>query len=142
MTHRPRPADRPGAGHRHDPFRRSSHGGALVVVLIMLMAILMLGLAAAQGALHGWKTARNDSDRQVAFQAAEAALRDAEMDIEHSPDPVRSRSQIFSRHSAMGFPTAGESVCNGGATSIYLGLCRRPTGRRFPGLASRGFQRR
>jgi len=99
--------------------------GALVVALIMLMAILMLGVAAAQSALQGWKTARNDGDRQIAFQAAEAALRDAELDIEHSPDPTRSRSHIFSRRSALGFPAAGESACNTGAANIYLGLCRR-----------------
>ncbi|RJG01727.1 pilus assembly PilX family protein [Noviherbaspirillum sedimenti] len=105
--------------------RRKMCGAALVVALIMLMVILMLGLAAAQSALQGLKTARNDSDRQVAFQAAEAALRDAEMDIEHSPDAGKSRSAIFSRRSALGFPAPGETGCNGGAANIYLGLCRR-----------------
>lgn len=99
--------------------------GSLVVALIMLMAVLMLGIAAAQSALQSWKTARNDTDRQIAFLAAEAALRDAEMDIEHSPDPARSRSHIFSRRSALGFPGADESACQRLAASIYQGLCRR-----------------
>jgi type IV pilus assembly protein PilX len=103
----------------------------MVVTLIMLMAVLVLGLAAAQSALQNWKTARNDTDRQIAFQAAEAALRDAEMDIENSPDPARSRSYIFSRRSALGFPAAGEPACNRGAASIYRGLCRRMEGE-FP----------
>ncbi|HCY64562.1 MAG TPA: pilus assembly protein [Oxalobacteraceae bacterium] len=99
--------------------------GALLVALIMLMAVLILGIAAAQSALQGWKTARNDTDRQIAFLAAEAALRDAEMDIEHSSDPARSRSHIFSRKSALGFPGADEPACNRLAASIYQGLCRR-----------------
>lgn len=105
---------------------KRSEGAALVVALIMLMVILMLGVAAAQSALQGLKTTRNDSDRQVALQAAEAALRDAEMDIEQSPDAGNSRSHIFSRRSTLGFPAPGESGCNGGAANIYLGLCRRP----------------
>ena len=109
---------------RH-PVARRSRGAALVVALIMLMVILMLGVATVQSALQGMKTARNDSDRQVAFQAAEAALRDAEMDIEQSPDPGKSRSHIFSRRSTLGFPPLGEAGCNGGAGNIYLGLCRR-----------------
>jgi type IV pilus assembly protein PilX len=95
------------------------------VVLIMLMAVLMLGVTAAQSALQSWKTARNDTDRHIAFLAAEAALRDAEMDIEHSPDPARSRSHIFSRRSSLGFPAAGEPFCSRDAASIYQGLCRR-----------------
>lgn len=105
---------------------RRNRGAALVVVLIMLMVILMLGVAAAQSALQGLKTTRNDGDRQIALQAAEAALRDAEMDIEQSPDAGKSRSYIFSRRSTLGFPAAGETACNGGAANIYLGLCRRP----------------
>lgn len=105
--------------------RRKMCGAALVVALIMLMVILLLGIAAARSALLGLKTARNDSDRQVAFQAAEAALRDAEMDIEKSPDAGKSRSYIFSRRSALGFPAPGEAGCNAGAANIYLGLCRR-----------------
>lgn len=105
---------------------RRNKGAALVVALIMLMVILMLGLAAAQSALQGLKTTRNDGDRQIALQAAEAALRDAEMDIEQSPDAGKSRSYIFSRRSTLGFPAPGEPGCNGGAANIYLGLCRSP----------------
>ncbi|QAU35238.1 PilX N-terminal domain-containing pilus assembly protein [Janthinobacterium sp. 17J80-10] len=104
---------------------RHSRGAALVVALLMLMVILMLGIAASQSALQGLKTTRNDGDRQVALQAAEAALRDAEMDIEQSPDAGKSRSSIFSRRSSLGFPAHGETGCNGGAANIYLGLCRQ-----------------
>ncbi|WP_151637369.1 pilus assembly PilX family protein [Noviherbaspirillum aerium] len=93
---------------------------SLVVSLLMLIVILLLGTSAAQIALQAEKSSRNDRDRQVAFQAAEAALMDAEMDIEHSPDPARSRSDIFSSEDMQSFP---ESGCNAGISSVKLGLC-------------------
>lgn len=98
--------------------------GALIVALMMLMIISMLGISATHIALTGEKLSRNDRDRHIAFEAAEAALKDAELDIENSPDIARSRSHLFSKHSAIGFPEHGGAVCNGDATGIYLGLCR------------------
>lgn len=103
----------------------SRQRGALVVSLLMLMAILTLGIAGAQIALQGSKSSRNDRDRQIAFQAAEAALIDAEMDIEASPDATKSRSHVFSKDSTLGFPDEGEQACNSGSQNLYLGLCRR-----------------
>lgn len=101
------------------------HGGAtLVTVLVMLLLILMLGLAAAQIALQGERAARNDRDRHIAFQAAEAGLLDAEFDIEQSPDPAQSRSSIFIRHSDAGSPLLHEEKCASGVSNVYLGLCR------------------
>lgn len=91
-------------------------GASLIVLLLMLTAVLMLGMSAAYIALHGEKAVRNDRDRQIALQAAEAALADAEQDLEHS-----SRSHIFAQDKADGF-VAG---CNGGQIGLYLGLCRR-----------------
>ncbi|HJV74276.1 MAG TPA: pilus assembly protein [Noviherbaspirillum sp.] len=94
----------------------SERGASLIVLLLMLTAVLMLGMSAAYIALHGEKAARNDRDRQIALQAAEAALADAEQDLEHS-----SRSHIFAQDKSDGF-VAG---CNGGQIGLYLGLCRR-----------------
>jgi len=56
-------------------------GSSLVVVLIMLSVIMVIGLISTKLALFSEKSARNDRDRQIAFQAAEAALLDAELDI-------------------------------------------------------------
>lgn len=106
------------------PFPHKERGASLVVSLVMLVAVLLLSISAAQIALQGEKAARNDRDRQIAFQAAEAALLDAELDIENSPDATKSRSQLFSRSSALGFPGDGEPVCGTGAANINLGLCR------------------
>jgi type IV pilus assembly protein PilX len=95
-------------------------GASLIVSLLMLVAILLLGISAAQIALQGEKMSRNDRDRQIAFQAAEAGLMDAEMDIENST-AANSRSAIFVRDSKEGFIEG----CGSGRGSIYLGLCNR-----------------
>ncbi|HCE08720.1 MAG TPA: pilus assembly protein [Oxalobacteraceae bacterium] len=99
-------------------------GIALIVSLLMLVVIMLLGTSAGQIALLGEKASRNDRDRLLAFQAAEAGLMDAEVDIEHSPDAARSRSQLFSKDSARGFPGEGDEQCLGGQTHAHLGLCK------------------
>jgi type IV pilus assembly protein PilX len=99
------------------------YGATLVATLLILIVVLLLSVAATQIALQGEKTARNDRDRQIALQAAEAALLDAETDIEASPDNVRSRSELFSRYSALGFP-ADAGACGNGMQNRYLGLCQ------------------
>lgn len=103
---------------------RLQQGATLVVTLLFLMVVLLLGIAASHIALQGEKSSRNDRDHQIAFQAAEAALLDAEMDIEHSPDASRSRSHLFSGDSTLGFPGSDDQVCFSGEQNIFLGLCR------------------
>jgi len=61
--------------------RRPQRGLALVFVLLMMAIAISAALFAARSTLLGDKTARNDRDRQTAFQAAELALNDAELDI-------------------------------------------------------------
>ena len=56
-------------------------GMAMVVVLVFLLALTAISLYGARQAICGEKIARNALDAQVAFQAAEAALRDAEADL-------------------------------------------------------------
>jgi type IV pilus assembly protein PilX len=56
-------------------------GVVLVVSLIMLMLITLIGVSAMQNTGLEEKMAGNLRDRNMAFQAAEAALRDAEADI-------------------------------------------------------------
>lgn len=64
-------------------------GIALVVSLVLLIMVLLLGVSAAQLSLQGEKAARSERDRNVAFLAAEDALKDAEHDIDDSSDPAR-----------------------------------------------------
>jgi type IV pilus assembly protein PilX len=93
-----------------------AQGAALVVVLGMLIIVLLLGTSAAQMALQGEKVARGERDRQIAFQMAEAALLDAETDIEGRPG-APGRSALFAADSALGF------VDGCGVGSEDLGLC-------------------
>ena len=58
--------------------RRRQAGVVLVVVLVLLLCSMLLASASFQSASLGERAAGNARDRQVAFQAAESALRDAE----------------------------------------------------------------
>ena len=70
---------------RPSALRLASPGGqrgfSLIVALMMLIVIIILGVSASQMAINEERGARNDRDRQLAFQAAEAALKDAEFEI-------------------------------------------------------------
>ena len=100
-------------------------GATLVYVLCLLVIILLLGISAAQMALQGEKSARGERDRQIAFQAAEEALMDAQKDIEGLPG-APGRSSLFAPGSAAGFADG----CGEGGT---LGLCL-PAGPDAPAL--------
>lgn len=56
-------------------FRKAQQGVALVVALLLLILIAIVGLAAIRGTIIQQRMASNMYDRQLAFQAAEAALR-------------------------------------------------------------------
>jgi type IV pilus assembly protein PilX len=105
---------------------RVQSGVALAIVLIFLMLVSLLAVSAAQTGIQEQKAARNLRDRELAFQAAEAALQDAETDIQQAPDRPRSRSALFSRDSATGFPSSDEPVCQRGDGNPWQGLCRAP----------------
>jgi len=95
-------------------------GAALLMSLCILIAVVLLGLSAAQMALQGERAARGERDRHIAFQAAEEALMDAENDIEGIP-AMPGRSAMFAPDSALGFVDG----CGAGASSASLGLCLR-----------------
>jgi type IV pilus assembly protein PilX len=59
---------------------------ALMFVLIMISIVFVIAAVSSRIVTLGERAARNDRDRQTAFQAAEAALSDAEMDI-MGPNP-------------------------------------------------------
>ena len=98
-------------------------GATLIVVMLLLIVVLLLGVSASQLALQGEKSSRNDRDRQIAFQAAEAALLDAETDIEASPDALRSRSHLFSESGMAGLTETEEAACASGENNVFLGVC-------------------
>lgn len=61
--------------------QQRQRGVALVVVMIFVLALSALAAFSARNSSVGEKVARNQLDYQVARQAAEAALRDAERDL-------------------------------------------------------------
>ncbi len=75
--------------------RQSQQGSSLIVVLMMLTVILVMGVISARLSLFSERTARNDRDRQIAFQSAEAALLDAEIDMMGPNTLVGHRVCVF-----------------------------------------------
>ena len=63
------------------PMQPKQRGISLVIVMIFLVILSVLGVSAIQTSTLSSKVARNQLDRTLAFQAAEAALRDAELDL-------------------------------------------------------------
>lgn len=61
--------------------RHEQRGVALPMGLVILVVMMLIGVAAIQSTTLDEKMAGNETDRNRAFQAAEAALRDAERDF-------------------------------------------------------------
>ena len=76
----------PLAGPRRHAGARVQRGVTLAAVLIMMLALAFLALGAMSSSVLQEKMAGNTRDQNVAMQAAEAALRDAERDIEANID--------------------------------------------------------
>jgi type IV pilus assembly protein PilX len=97
-------------------------GVSLIVVLIVLVIATLLGIGSAQIALMAERSARNDRDAQIAWQAAEAALLDAELDI-HDP-------KTGSRHALLGTLSNTNDFVDGCGNSTdnaqRVGLCALP----------------
>lgn len=88
------------------PVPHGQRGAALVVVLILLLVMTLLGLASLRGTLMEERMSANLYDRNLAFQAAEAALREGE-----------ARLAATGR---TGFPDEGTGLCS-------ANLCDQPT---------------
>ncbi|WP_236585400.1 PilX N-terminal domain-containing pilus assembly protein [Dyella sp. EPa41] len=68
-------------------------GIALVVALLLLVVVVLVGFAAIRGTIMQQKMAANLYDRQVAFQAAEAAIRVATARIQTNPEDIARNCQ-------------------------------------------------
>ncbi|WP_306397959.1 pilus assembly PilX family protein [Telluria beijingensis] len=99
------------------PRRQRQDGIALLTALILMLAVLMTGIASTRGALQGARAAAHERDRLLALQMADAALLDAERDIEGGAEPGSARANAIAGGSADAF-VAG---CGGGRP--YQGLC-------------------
>jgi type IV pilus assembly protein PilX len=94
-------------------------GAALLVCLLTCAVVALLGISGARIALQDERAGRNDRDRKLAFQAAEAALLDAQLDIELAANTPRGA--LFGM-AAPRFP-AGCGTGGMGRAGVLLGLC-------------------
>jgi type IV pilus assembly protein PilX len=97
--------------------RNRQAGASLIMVLLILMVVSVLGVGGAQIALMSERSARNDRDQQIAWQAAEAAMLDAESDLY---DPASTRNATFKNK------LLTEFVVNCGTSTTGRGLCTLP----------------
>lgn len=101
----------PGVSHL-----QAQRGSSLIVVLMMLTVILVMGVISARLSLFGERSARNDRDRQIALQSAEAALLDAEIDMMGPNSLVGHRVCIFDSRKPAEF-------LEGCGTGSQAGMC-------------------
>jgi type IV pilus assembly protein PilX len=99
---------------RRMPSRQSNEQGvSLIIVMIVLTIVSLIGVAGIQVSTLSERSARNDRDQQMAWQSAEAALLDAELDI---IDPaISTRNAIFQDQSAF--------LTGCGSSGVNQGLC-------------------
>jgi len=99
-------------------------GVSLAISLIFLVILTMLGLTALRVATMEERMSGNSRDRNLAFQAAEAALRDAEFDIrcqKYDGSQIPLTSPILR-------PTKCVSGLTGADANCTNGLCCNPSG--------------
>lgn len=97
-------------------FAHRDAGFSLITTLILLVVVTILGVGAAQMVLQSEKSTRYERDSQIAFQAAEAALLDAEFDIRGPNASSSQRTDSFVTGSVVGF-------VDGCGTGAKRGLC-------------------
>ena len=106
--------------HNRNTAPSHQHGLSLVVVLMLLVIISMLGVASMQISMMGERGARNDRDMQLAWQGAEAALVDAEIDLSGPNSASASRTALIAAN-----PVVPDSGCSTSAN--WRGFCSRVT---------------
>lgn len=89
------------------------------MVMLIMVVVSMLGINGIQIAMMAERGARNDRDMQIAFQAAEAALIDAEFDITNK-NPSKARgTDPFNKEN---METSFMQDC--GDSGEFIGLCK------------------
>lgn len=94
----------------------AERGFSLIVVLLLLGIVMVLAVSAAQLALVNEASARSDRDTEIALQAAEAALVDAERDVLGPNADAAARLCLFNNRDIAAFAEG----CGAGRS---LGLC-------------------
>ena len=103
--------------------RHRQRGVTLVIVLMLLVIVTLLGVGAARIALLGERTTRNERDYQIAWQAAEAALMDAQFDIRGPNSGSAQRVALFTPENTSNFVPG----CN--TSAEFRGMCAPSEGK-------------
>lgn len=126
------PTERRLLSRRSPAAAAPQRGITLIVVLILLVVVTVLGIGGTRIALLSERSTRFDRDYQVAWQAAEAALIDAEYDIAGPNTSSDQRLAAFAPENEQDF------VPNCGTTYATRGLCQ-PSATATPVWASINF---
>lgn len=97
-------------------------GAVLVVSLIMLLIMTIIGVSAMRTTILEEKMAGNYRDSNIAFQAAEAALRDAENDVICTGADCRT-SPISGLDNFNAACTAG--LCGGWSNAVWTDAAKK-----------------
>jgi type IV pilus assembly protein PilX len=115
---------------------RREAGASLIVVMLILVIVSILGVSGIQISMMGERGTRNDRDQQIAWQAAEAALVDAEFDIEGLPTTSSTKRNTLFKSGATDIMKF-ESGC--GTSGQSRGLCTLTEGNTKPAWLSVDF---
>lgn len=102
--------------------RKYLNGFSLITTLILLVVVTILGIGASQMVLLSERSTRFDRDQQIAFQAAEAALLDAEFDI-RGPNTGVPNTGVSNRMALFTGTDAGNISFTDGCVGSSPGLC-------------------
>ncbi len=105
----------PGQG----PSLKHQGGTALVAGLVFLVILVLLGLSASSAAIQQEIIVRNIRDENLAFQAAEAALRTAETWIRNNNGPVPSSLAGMIDGNAVIHDSQNTPFCDGKTTCEF-----------------------
>jgi type IV pilus assembly protein PilX len=99
------------------------NGSALIVALTFLLLLTLLGTTAMRGATMQERMAGNTRDWNVAFQAAEAALREAEAFLQTTPvlPDFLDQSGLYQLNSPSRPVWAGVAPSDGNGFITYAG---------------------
>lgn len=98
-------------------------GVVMFVALILLLILSLLGVTAARMQTVEERMARNDNNRQLGAQAAEAALRAAEVGLLTGTyvNFAGNTNGLYAPLLTLGSPLTGMNWGSAGATAPYLG---------------------
>ena len=96
--------------------RRRQEGAILVIALLFLVLLTIIGISSISSVTLEERMAGNLREQTTAFQAAESALRDAEIDLEKDIGGTGNRDPM----------TVATHFANDCSGAFTVGLCKQP----------------